>query len=75
MQHGDASVLPCELFHRIPYGEHGDSPWLSQLHRETLGRLTPMKFCGRIDDDTCHLGKHHNTAVYLSTTGVFKLIF
>ena len=31
--------LPCENFQRIPMGEHEQSPFLTLLHREILGRL------------------------------------
>ena len=68
-------TLPCELFHRIPLGEHDQSPWLTLLHREVLGRWYPMRSCGDYNDAVCQFGKHHNTASYLAETGLIKLIF
>jgi hypothetical protein len=68
-------TLPCELFHRIPLGEHDQSPGLTLLHREVLGRWFPMRSCGDYKNPTCQFGKHHNTASYLAETGLIKLIF
>jgi len=62
-------LLPCENFQRLPLhltAEEEVSPFMSQLHRELLGRLVPMKYCGDYHDDRCQYGKHHNTASYLS---------
>jgi len=59
-------ILPCENFQRLPLHltqEEEVSPFMSQLHRELLGRLVPMKYCGDYHDDKCQYGKHHNTAV------------
>ncbi|GBG34369.1 Inositol phosphoceramide mannosyltransferase 2 [Hondaea fermentalgiana] len=33
-------ALPCENFHRIPLGEQDQSPFLTLLHREVLGRIS-----------------------------------
>jgi mannosyltransferase OCH1-like enzyme len=68
-------VLPCENFHRIPLGELKASPMLTNLHREFLGRIFPMKQCGAYNDVKCHFAKHHNTAVYLANTGLWDLLF
>ena len=71
-------ILPCENFQRLPLHlskEEEVSPFMSQLHRELLGRLVPMKYCGDYHDDTCQYGKHHNTASYLSDTGVLNLLW
>lgn len=64
------TILPCELYHRIPLGEMDKSPLITLLHRETLGRFYPMRYCGDFRDKQCHFGRHHNTAAYLSETGV-----
>ena len=73
------AFLPCENFQRLPLHlsrEEEVSPFMSQLHRELLGRLAPMKFCGDYHaTDTCQYAKHHNTASYLSDTGVLKLLW
>jgi len=68
-------ALPCENFHRIPLGEQDQSPFLTLLHREVLGRIFPMKQCGSYKDLTCQLGRHHNTASYLKDTGLFNLLW
>jgi hypothetical protein len=68
-------VLPCELFHRIPLNEYSNSPFLTLLHREVLGRVYPMRSCGSYTDDRCQYGKHHNTASYLKDTGIAALLF
>mmetsp|Transcript_20509 Transcript_20509/g.40320 ORF Transcript_20509/g.40320 Transcript_20509/m.40320 type:complete len:377 (-) Transcript_20509:2069-3199(-) len=67
--------LPCENFHRIPLGEQDQSPFLTLLHREVLGRVFPMKQCGDYNDFACHQAKHHNTASYLADTGLFNLLW
>lgn len=72
------ALLPCENFQRLPLhlsAEEEVSPFMSQLHREVVGRLAPMKSCGDYHNDACQYGKHHNTASYLSDTGVFKLLW
>jgi len=72
------SLLPCENFQRLPLhlsAEEEVSPFMSQLHRELLGRLAPMKSCGDYHNNECQYGKHHNTASYLPDTGVLKLLW
>lgn len=72
------TLLPCENFQRLPLHLSADeevSPFLSQVHRELLGRLTPMKSCGDYHNKECLYGKHHNTASYLPDTGVIKLLW
>jgi len=66
--------LPCEIFHRIPLGELKESPFLTLLHRELLGRIYPMKQCGNYDDMKCQVGRHHNTATYINDTGLLGLL-
>lgn len=65
----NVSILPCELFHRIPLGEHSISPMVTNVARELLGRFYPMKQCGDYEDDTCHYARHHNTASYVADSG------
>jgi len=72
------NLLPCENFQRLPLHlskEEDVSPFMSQLHRELLGRLAPMKYCGDYHNAECQYGKHHNTASYLPDTGVLKLLW
>ena len=72
------NLLPCENFQRLPLhlsAEEEVSPFMSQLHRELLGRLAPMKYCGDYHNAECQYGKHHNTASYLPETGVLKLLW
>lgn len=72
------TLLPCENFQRLPLHlskEEEVSPFMSQLHRELLGRLVPMKYCGDYHNKECQYGKHHNTASYLPDTGVLKLLW
>jgi len=72
------TLLPCENFQRLPLHlskEEEVSPFMSQLHRELLGRLAPMKYCGDYHNPECQYGKHHNTASYLPDTGVLKLLW
>jgi len=72
------TLLPCENFQRLPLHlskEEDVSPFLSQLHRELLGRLAPMKYCGDYHKSECQYGKHHNTASYLGDTGVLALLW
>lgn len=72
------ALLPCENFQRLPLhlsAEEEVSPFMSQLHRELLGRLAPMKYCGDYHKNECQYGKHHNTASYLPDTGVLKLLW
>ena len=59
-------TLPCENFHRIPYGELKNSKWTAILVRELVTRIVPMsKHCGYIDEEnSCQFGKHHNTAAW-----------
>lgn len=61
-------TLPCENFHRIPYGELNDSKWTAVLVRELVTRIVPMsKHCGYINqENSCQFGKHHNTAGWTS---------
>ena len=61
-------TLPCENFHRIPYGELNDSKWTAVLVRELVTRIVPMsKHCGYINEEnSCQFGKHHNTAGWTS---------
>lgn len=70
-------MLPCENFQRMPFvQEEGEvSPFISRLHRNVLGRLMPMKYCGEFKDMSCQFGKHHNTASYLAETGILNLIW
>jgi hypothetical protein len=68
-------ALPCENFQRLPMGETQNSHFISQLHREVLGRLAPIKSCGYYANTQCHFAKHHNTATYLKDTGVIQLIW
>jgi hypothetical protein len=72
------NLLPCENFQRLPLhlsAAEEVSPFMSQLHRELLGRLAPMKYCGDYHNPECQYGKHHNTASYLPDTGVLKLLW
>lgn len=72
------ALLPCENFQRLPLhlsSEEEVSPFMSQLHREVLGRLAPMKSCGDYHSPKCQYGKHHNTASYLGETGVINLLW
>lgn len=57
-------TLPCENFHRIPYGELKDSRWTAVIGRELLTRIVPMnKHCGYFkQEESCQFGKHHNAA-------------
>merc|ERR1711916_253140 len=68
-------VLPCENFHRLPYHQHRNelSPFMSRFHRETVGRIFPMKYCGNFHELSCNFGLHHNSASYLPETGVSGL--
>lgn len=68
-------ALPCENFQRLPYNERKNSPFLSQFHREFLGRLYPMKNCGVFQEKTCQFARHHNTATYLKDTGLVNLLW
>ena len=68
-------ALPCENFQRLPYNQRKHSPFLSQLHREVLGRLYPMKGCGKFTDLKCQFARHHNTATYLADTGLINLLW
>jgi hypothetical protein len=72
-------LFPCENFQRLPLHlskEEEASPFMSQLHRELLGRLAPMKYCGDYHQpESCQYAKHHNTASYLADTGVLKLLW
>ncbi len=59
-------VLPCENFQRIPLGTAGwNSPFLTIVAREILGRLPIVKSCGSISSSKCHYGIHHNTVTYM----------
>ena len=51
-------ILPCENFHRIPLGESQLSPFVTDMVRELLGRIYPMKQCGMYEDDACHFAEH-----------------
>lgn len=57
-------TLPCENFHRIPYGELKESRWTAVFGREVITRLVPVnKNCGYFkEEDSCQFGKHHNAA-------------
>mmetsp|Transcript_7480 Transcript_7480/g.11397 ORF Transcript_7480/g.11397 Transcript_7480/m.11397 type:complete len:711 (+) Transcript_7480:463-2595(+) len=57
-------TLPCENFHRIPYGELKESRWSAVIGREVITRLVPVnKHCGYFkEEDSCQFGKHHNAA-------------
>jgi len=58
------SVLPCENFQRIPLNEA--SPYAVRKNRFVMSNIIPMKYCGDFNDNRCHFGRHHNTAVYNS---------
>jgi len=68
-------ILPCENFHRIPLGERQHSPFVTDMVREVFGRMYPMKQCGRYDDTACHFARHHNTAVYVTESTWWELIW
>ena len=65
------TVLPCENYQRVPLGKAGwDSPFLSFLVREIIGRTPLVKACGSMSDNECHFGIHHNTVTYMKW-GIF----
>lgn len=61
-------TLPCENFHRIPYGELKESKWTAIVVREFLTRIIPLrKHCGYYQqENSCQFGKHHNAASWTS---------
>ena len=61
------NVLPCENFQRVPLGSAGwNSPFLSFLAREIMGRSPFVKACGSVTSLNCHYGIHHNTVTYMN---------
>jgi hypothetical protein len=64
------SVLPCELFQRVPLGS-AESTRLNILGRELLTRLVPMKACGDFQgQDDCQITRHYGSASW--TKGSLK---
>ena len=61
-------TLPCENFHRIPYGELNESKWMVVFARELVTRVVPMsKHCGFFrQENSCQFGKHHNIGGWTS---------
>lgn len=56
-------ILPCENFHRIPFGEWGYSPYTVIIAREFMGRFYGGKYCGY--KEQCEFARHHNKVGYL----------
>lgn len=68
-------LLDCRMYQRIPH-EMSETYWMNHLHRETLGRLYPMKDCLNFGDNSCpEYARHHALGSYVKDTGLKSLLW
>ena len=75
IEDSEYNILDCRMFQRIPH-EFSETLFLNYLHRESLGRVYPMKNCLQFDDPLCpEFTRHHALGSYFYKTGLKALLW